>query len=55
MSKRFYRWHPDRGPEPSLREQIVALENASGLTVYMSGKNLCIDVDTTTKPRISQE
>jgi hypothetical protein len=50
MSKRFYCWHPDPWPRPSLREQIIALEEASGLTVYMLSENLCIDVDTTTSP-----
>lgn len=48
--KRFYKYHPERGSEPSLREQIVTLEEISGLTAFMYDKNLCIDVDTTTNP-----
>jgi hypothetical protein len=48
--KRFYKHHPDIYPRPSLKEQIVALEEKSGLIAGMIKDRLYIEIDTTTNP-----
>lgn len=47
---KFYKYHPERPPQPSLKEQITALENATGKTAFLESGLLTVEFDITTNP-----